>query len=89
MVVVDCAINQHQNEQLAGAVRDSSVKPPLKLMIEREAYFDFVDRQIFATRIGGATLLFIFDDKSSLGIIKLRVRQAEETIRQALAAHQS
>ena len=86
MVVVD---NQHQNEVLAGAVGDSSVKPPLKLMIESEAYFDFVDRQIFATRIGGATLLFIFNDRSSWGLIRLRVRQAEETIRQALAARQS
>jgi hypothetical protein len=86
MVVVD---NQHQNEVLAGAVKDSSIKPPMKLMIESETYFDFIDRQIFAKRIGEATLLFIFDDKSSLGLIRLRLRQAEEMMRQALAARPS
>jgi hypothetical protein len=80
------ANNQHQSEMLAGAVKDSSIKPPMKLVVESETYFDFVDRQIFADRIGEATLLFIFDDRSSLGLIRLRVRQAKEAIEQALAA---
>src|SRR3954471_19692419 len=79
MVVVN---NQHQNEVLAGAVKEASIKPPMKLLIESETYFDFLDRQIFADRIGEASLVFVFDDRSSLGLIRLRVRQTREAIEQ-------
>ncbi len=59
------AHNQHQNEVLAGAVKDPSIKPPMKVLVESETYFDFVERQIFAEPIGRATLVFVFDDTAS------------------------
>lgn len=40
MLVAD---NQHQNEVLAGAAHDPSIKRPTKLMVEGETYFDFVE----------------------------------------------
>lgn len=82
MLVAD---NQHQNEVLAGAVQDPSIKRPMKLMVEGETYFDFVEWQLFAQPIGKATLVFVFNDRSSLGLIRLRVRNAKEAIERALA----
>jgi hypothetical protein len=80
------ANNQHQNEVLAGAVKDPSIKPPMKILVGSETYFDFVERQIFAEPIGQATLVFVFDDRSSLGLIRLRVRNAKDAIARGLAA---
>lgn len=77
--------NQPRNEVLAGAVKDSSVKPPLNLFIQGETHADFADWQLFADRIGAASLVVVFDDRSSLGLIRLRVRQAKQAIEQALA----
>lgn len=82
MLVAD---NQHQNEVLAGAVQDPSIKRPTKLMVEGETYLDFVEWQLFAQPIGNATLVFVFNDRSSLGLIRLRVRNAKEAIERALA----
>lgn len=82
---MEVANNQLQNQVIASAVKDSSISPPLKVMIEGETYFDFVDRQIFADRVVGTTLVFVFDDRSSLALIKLRVRHAREAIEHALA----
>ncbi len=76
--------NQHQNEVLAGAVKDPSIKPPMKVLLEGETYLDLVERQIFATRVGSAVLVFVFDDRSSLGLIRLRVRNAQEALERAL-----
>lgn len=84
MVIVD---NQYQNEILAAAVKDSSTKPPLKLVVHGETSLDFVDWQLFAEPIGRATLVFIFDDTSSLGLIRLRVRDAKDAIQRALTTH--
>lgn len=39
-----------------------------------------------AQPIGKATLVFVFNDRSSLGLIRLRVRNAKEAIERALAA---
>ena len=61
------AHNQHQNEVLAGAVKDPSIKPPVNILVESETYFDFAERQIFAEPIGRATVVFVFDDRSSRG----------------------
>lgn len=83
MVVSD---NQYQNEVLASAVKDPSTKPPVKLMIQSETYLDFVDWQIFAWPIGTATLVVLFDEQSSLGLIRLRARNARAAIERALAA---
>lgn len=80
------ADNEHKNEILAGAVKDPSIKPPMKALVESEMYFDFVEMQIFAAPIGRATLVFVFDDRSSLGLIRLRVRHAKDAIERALAA---
>lgn len=77
--------NQPRNQVLAAAVKgDSAVKPPAKIVVEAETYFDFIDWQLYAERIGGATLVFIFDDRSSLGLIRLRVRHAKDAIKRAL-----
>lgn len=58
----------------------------MKLMVEGETYFDFVEWQLFAQLIGKATLVFVFNDRSSLGLIRLRVRNAKEALECALAA---
>ena len=76
--------NQPRNQVLAAAVKDASIKPPAKVVVDAETYLDFVDWQLFAEPIGKATLVFIFDDRSSLGLIRLRVRQAKDAIRRAL-----
>lgn len=78
--------NQHRNEVIGGASKDATFKPPMKVLIESETYFDFVQTQVFAEPIGGATLVFLFDDRSSLGLIRLRVRHAKDAIKLALAA---
>jgi predicted regulator of Ras-like GTPase activity (Roadblock/LC7/MglB family) len=80
------ASNQDQSDVLAAAVKSSSIKPPLKVVVESEAYLDFVDRRIFALPIGPAVLVVVFDEQSSLGLIRLRVRRAREAIVAALAA---
>jgi len=82
MVILD---NQYQNEVLGSAVKDPSIKPPTKLMIQSETYLDFGDWQVFAWPIGTATLVVVFDDQSSLGLIRLRARIARPAIERALA----
>lgn len=81
--------NQQHNKVLARAVRDPSVKPPLKVFIEGETYFDFGQTQMVAEPIGRATLVLVFDDQSSLGLVRLRLRHARDAIKLALAAHPS
>jgi hypothetical protein len=81
-VVVD---NQHHAEVIAGAVKQPSVKPPVMVWIEGETHIDFGERQVFAQRIGAATLVVVFDDGASLGLIRLRVRHARDAIERALA----
>ncbi|MGE5186244.1 MAG: hypothetical protein ACM31C_29520 [Acidobacteriota bacterium] len=79
------ANNEQHNEVLAAAAKDPSIRPPMKVLLESEAYFDFVDRQIFAAPLSSAILVIAFDDRSSLGLIRLRVRHAKEAIERALA----
>lgn len=82
MVVRD---NEHRNVVLAGATTDPSLEPPTRIMIEGEIYLAIDGRQIFAELIGGATLVIVFDDRSSHGLIRLRVRHAREAIARAIA----
>lgn len=82
MVVSD---NQYKNDVLGRAVRDPSTRPPVKLMIQSETYLDFGDWQVFAWPVGTATLVVVFDEQSSLGLIRLRARNARPAIERALA----
>lgn len=77
--------NQQRNVVLARAVSEPSIKPPARIMIESETYLDIDERQIFADRIGSATLVIVFDGRSSHGLVRLRVRHARDAIARALA----
>jgi hypothetical protein len=77
--------NRPQNEVIASAAHDDSVTAPVIAKVETEMYFDFREWKLFAYRIGAATLVFVFDDGSSLGLIRLRVRQESEAIKTALS----
>jgi hypothetical protein len=77
--------NQGRDDLLAGAVSDPSAMPPTTVRIEGETWLEFVDRQIFAERVGRATLVIVFDGHTSVGLIRLRIRQAKDAIESALA----
>ncbi len=81
------ANKMHHGDVLAAAVTDPSLKPPRTVFVESETYFDFEDRRIFAQPIGPATLVFVFDDRSSLGLIRLRVRTAREALERELRSN--
>jgi hypothetical protein len=74
-----------QSEMLTSAVQDDSIKPPIKAVVGGETYLEFVDTQIFAIPLEGATLVILFNDRSSLGLIRLRVIRVKAAIQQALA----
>lgn len=76
----------HPSGVLAAAVTDASIASPAQVCVEGETFFAFGDRKIFAEPIGGATLVIVFDDRSSLGLIRIRVRNAKQAIERALAA---
>ena len=77
--------NRQHNVVLAGAVREPSIKPPDRIMLESETYLEIDGRQLHAVRIGRATLVILFDDRSSFGLIRLRVRHAKDAIVRAVA----
>ncbi len=81
------ANKMHHGEVLAGTVKDPSIKPPRMVFVESETYLDFEDPRIFAQPIGPVTLLFVFDDESSLGLIRLRVRNAREALERELRSN--
>jgi hypothetical protein len=72
---------------LAGAVRDSSITPP-RVRVDGETWIEIGGTQVFAELIGRATLVFLFDDTSSCGLIRLRVRHAKDAIQRALASRE-
>jgi len=80
------ANNQYQNDVLAAAVENSSIKPPLNAVVTSETQLDFEDRGIYAMPIGPAILVVVFDEQSSMGLIRLRVRHVMKAIEAALAA---
>lgn len=82
MVITD---NLQHNVVLAGAATDPSIKAPVRIMIESERYLAIDERQIFAERIGSATLVIVFDDRSSHGLVRLRARHARDAIARAIA----
>lgn len=76
---------------LASAVHDTTtLKPPAKFILDSDGYaiFVFEDTTFFAQRIGHATTTIVvaFDNRSSLGLIRLRVRNASHAIESALAS---
>lgn len=77
--------NDPQNVVLASAVTDPSILPPATITVESEIFGQHGDHQLFAERIGGVLLVVVFDERSSLGLIRLRVRRAREAIKQVLA----
>lgn len=83
--------NQLQNPVLAGAVQDPSITPPAKVFVANDFVAnDFFgepsdDRSLFAQPIGRAIVVVIFDDRSSLGLVRLRIRRSTGAIEAALA----
>jgi hypothetical protein len=71
---------------ISGAVKDPSIKAPMDFKIKGVTYFDFGERQIWAEPIGqtNTTLVLLFDNRPSLGFIRLRLRHAEKAIKEAL-----
>jgi hypothetical protein len=75
-----------KGDVISGAVKEPSLEPPISCLVAGETYFDLGDRQIYAKPIGqtNATLVLVFDQRASFGLITLRVRKVEEAIKQAL-----
>lgn len=82
MVVVG---NEPQNVVLASAVTDPSLLPPATILVEDWTCVHHGDHQLFAEAIGGVLLVVMFDERSSLGLIRLRVRRARDAISRVLA----
>ena len=78
--------NQHENEVLAAAVEDASIQSPRNVLVTSETHVDLVDRGIYAMPIGPAVLVVVFDERSSAGLVRLRVWRVKEPIARALAA---
>lgn len=78
-------------ELLASAVQNgTTLKPPTKFILDSDGYaiFVFEDTTFFAQRVGHATTTIVvaLDNRASLGLIRLRVRNATEAIESALAS---
>ena len=73
---------------LAGAVKDPSITPP-RVHADSEIWIELAETQVFAEPLGGAMLVLVFDDKSSFGLIRLRVRHAKDAIKSELASPRS
>jgi hypothetical protein len=75
-----------KGDAISGAAKDPSIKAPISCLVAGETYFDLTDRQIYAKPIGqtNATLVLVLDHRASFGLITLRVRKAEEAIKQGL-----
>jgi hypothetical protein len=72
-----------RDDVIAGAAKDLSAAPP-RVRVEGETWIEIAGTQVFAQPIGRATLVFVFDDKSSVGLIRLRVRHAKAAIQREL-----
>jgi hypothetical protein len=75
-----------KGDVISGAVTEPSIKPPMMVMIAGTTFIDLGDRQLYAEPLGKTqtTLVLLFDNRPSLGLIRLRLRQAEKAIRQEL-----
>lgn len=63
-----------RGDVIAGAVKDSSIEAPMAVSITGVTYFG--ERHIYAEPLGSKILVFMFDDRPSLGLIRLGVRKA-------------
>ena len=69
---------------ISATVKDPSIKAPKAVSITGVTHFDFGDRYVYAELLGSKTLVFMFDHRPSLGLIRLGVRKAEKAIEEAL-----
>jgi hypothetical protein len=69
----------------AAATADASVTPP-RVWVDGEAFIELNGVQLFASPIRGATLVVVFDKRSTLGLVRLRVKQAHKALENALWA---
>jgi hypothetical protein len=78
-------LDEPSEHVLARAVREPSIQPPRITDIENEPLiFGVADHGAYAERIGAAVLVIAFDDRTSLGLIRLRARKAREAIATAV-----
>jgi hypothetical protein len=77
--------NRDGCELLASAVRDASVAAPVKIVVQGETYFDFGERKIFALPVAAATLVVVFGERTSLGLVRLRAIKAKAALQRVLA----
>ncbi len=74
------------DQELAGATREPSIKPPRITRIDDEPlFYGEGEHGVFAQRIGAAVLVVAFDEATSLGLIRLRARKAHGDIATAIA----
>lgn len=65
--------------ELAGAAKDPSIKTP-RAYADSEAWVEVGSTQVFLQPIGSVMLVVLFDSKSTLGLVRLRVKKAKEAI---------
>jgi hypothetical protein len=65
--------------ELAGAAKDPSMKTP-RAYADSEAWVEVGSTQVFLQPVGSVMLVVLFDNGSSLGLVRLRVRKAKEAI---------
>ena len=77
---------------IAAAVSDATVNAPAHSVLasplnlsDIEGAFQGEESSIYLKRIGDATIVVAFDEQSSLGLVRLRVRNATAAIKSALA----
>ena len=68
---------------------DVALTPPHVRFLESEAWIDLRGTQLFALPLRGSMLVIVFDDRTSYGLIRLRVRNAKAAIDSELAALRS
>jgi len=77
--------NRDTCELLASAIADASIAPPVKVVVQSETYFDFGERKVFALPVGAATLVVVFSERTSLGVVRLRAIKAKVALQHVLA----
>lgn len=72
--------NEGRSAMIAAAVQSPDITAPQQLIVNGEVYLGFADRKIFAQNLGGVVIVVVFDDRSSLGLIRLRVRNSAHAL---------
>lgn len=70
-------VNGHH--ELAAATKDPSVPTP-RAYADGEAYLELGGMQVLVQPVGSVLLIVMFEKASSLGLVRLRVKQAKEAL---------